>query len=286
MERELWPVLYRLVREVGQQFRQKNVRFQPWVLALVYLWAAVHDRHVNWACQPANWSTTRRRPVQLPSESTMSRRVYGVAMGFFWRALEQRLRESELPGLVSFVDGKPLPVGGPSKDPDAKCGRGAGLKAKGYKLHTLWGRRPMPESWDVTPLNVGETTVAQELVAQAGSGGYLLGDGNFDASPLYDAAAQHGYQLLTPLPENAGKGHHYQSPHRLRAIALMPTPFAQTLYQERRRIEQQFGNATCFAGGLGPLPAWIRRHHRVRTWVWAKLLINGVRILTRQRLAA
>jgi hypothetical protein len=27
------------------------------------------------------------------------------------------------------------------------------------------------------------------------------------------------------------------------------------------------------------LPAWVRGLDRVRTWVWAKLLINGVRIL-------
>ncbi|HEY7311236.1 MAG TPA: hypothetical protein VH643_17880, partial [Gemmataceae bacterium] len=39
-----------------------------------------------------------------------------------------------------------------------------------------------------------------------------------------------------------------------------------------------------FAAGLGPLPAWVRRLHRVRTWVWAKLLINGVRIVKKQGL--
>ncbi|MDZ4683462.1 MAG: hypothetical protein SH850_00140 [Planctomycetaceae bacterium] len=47
----------------------------------------------------------------------------------------------------------------------------------------------------------------------------------------------------------------------------------------RCRIELAWGQATSFGGGLVPLPAWVRRHHRVRTWVWAKLLINAVRIL-------
>src|SRR5262245_12036594 len=39
-------------------------------------------------------------------------------------------------------------------------------------------------------------------------------------------------------------------------------------------------------GGLGPLPAWVRRHHRVHRWVWAKLIINGVRVVEKHGLAA
>lgn len=90
---------------------------------------------------------------------------------------------------------------------------------------------------------------------------------------------------------NAGKGHHYQSPQRLRCIELLrqdygKTDFGATLYQVRTAIERSFGNATVFAGGLGPLPAWVRRLHRVRIWVWAKLLINAVRILKKQGLMA
>jgi hypothetical protein len=43
-------------------------------------------------------------------------------------------------------------------------------------------------------------------------------------------------------------------------------------------LPRQTAAPTSFAGGLGPLPAWVRRLPRVRTWVWAKLLINAVRI--------
>jgi hypothetical protein len=39
-----------------------------------------------------------------------------------------------------------------------------------------------------------------------------------------------------------------------------------------------------FGGGLSSLPAWVRGLDRVRTWVWAKLLINAVRILKKQGL--
>ena len=117
MERELWPVVYQIVREVGQRVHQQRVTYQPWMVAAVLLWAALHDRPRNWACQAKNWSTTTHRPVQLPSASVISRRADSVGMGIFWRMLEDALRTAEHHGLLSIVDGKPLFVGGCSKDP-------------------------------------------------------------------------------------------------------------------------------------------------------------------------
>lgn len=132
----------------------------------------------------------------------------------------------------------------------------------------------------MTPLNSGETTVAARLLPQVNGGGYMLADGNYDSNTLFDLAWQRGYQLLTPLPKGqAGSGHHYQSPHRWRSINLMNSSFGRTLYRSRIAIEEAFGNATSFGGGLSPLPAWVRGLDRVRTWVWAKLLINAGRII-------
>jgi hypothetical protein len=285
MERELWPLLYRLLQSVAKDFHQKNGTYQPWILIAVLLGAALHDRPLSWACQPRHWSTTRLRPVQLPSPATLSRRLYTVGTGLFLHALEQRLRDSGEPRLVAFLDGKPLPVGGASEDPEAKRGRGASGMAKGYKLHTVWSNRPMPEAWEVTPLNVHELVVAERLLEHVSGGGYLLADGNYDSSPLADRAYARGYPLVAPLPKsNAGKGHRYQSPHRLRNRDLLAGEFGKALYRLRGSVERSFGNATSFAVGLGPLPAWVRRLHRVRTWVWAKLLINGVRIVKKQGL--
>src|ERR1051326_7773747 len=121
----------------------------------------------------------------------------------------------------------------------------------------------------------------QRLVGQLKYGGYLLGDGNYDASPLYDLAFAKGYQLVAPYrkAKNPGSGGHYQSPHRLHSIDLMQHDFGKSLYKARTQIELSLGNATSFGGGLAPLPAWVRGLDRVRTWVWAKLLINAVRIL-------
>lgn len=280
MERELWPPLYHLLRDVAKDFHQKYVQYQPWVLVAVMLWAALHDRPVSWACQRRHWSTTTLQPHRLPSPSTLSRRLDSVGVGLLWRALEQRLRDRGQPALVAFVDGKPLPVGGCSKDQDARYGRGAGCTAKGYKLHAIWSTRPVPEAWDVTPLNANEKAVAQALLGQLQYGGYLRGDGNYDASYVYDAAFGRGYQLVAPYrqAENPGSGKHYQSPHRLRSIALLQSDFGRALYRARTAIERSFGHAGSFGGGLGPLPAWVRGLPRVRTWVWAKLLINAVRI--------
>ena len=280
MERELWPLLYHHLKEAAKGFSQKYVQMQPWLLVAVYLWAALHDRPVCWACDRRNWSTTTLRPPRLPSPRTMSRRIDTVGVGLFWRQLEERLRQTGQPPLVALLDGKPLVVSGVSKDPDAGYGRAAGCKAKGYKLHAAWAGRPLPEAWEVTPMNTCEKAVARRLIPQLTYGGYLLADGNYDASDLYDRAFVQGYRLIAAhrKGKQPGSGGHYQSPHRLSSIAVLHTPFGRALYRLRGRIERSFGNAVSFGGGLGPPPAWVRGLDRVRTWVWAKLLINAARI--------
>jgi hypothetical protein len=287
MERELWPRLYRMLEEAAATVRQRYVSFQPGVIAAVLLWAAIHDRPIAWACDERNWRTTSLRPHRLPSPSTMSRRAKSLAVASVLRALEDRLREARAPGLLLVIDGKPLTVGGLSHDPDARCGHGAGKIARGYKLYAIWAGRPMPEAWSINSLNVNEAREAPGLIARTGEG-YLLGDNQYDSSALYDAAAARGLRLLARRKDpGAGISRgHYQSPHRLRAIELMGRPFGAELFALRGAIEGMFGNATSFGGGLGPLPAWVRRLHRVHRWVWAKLLINGIRIVEKHRLTA
>ncbi len=49
----------------------------------------------------------------------------------------------------------------------------------------------MPEVCSITPLNVAETKAAEQLLpelADCGGGGYVLGDGEYDANPVFDAA--------------------------------------------------------------------------------------------------
>jgi hypothetical protein len=283
--------LYRLIQSVDATIRQKGVTSQPALIVTVLFWAAIHDRTMNWACQERNWSTTTLRPARIPSPSTMSRRLGSIGVAAVLKALEVRPREVGMPALVLSIDGKPLVVGGLSHDPDAGTGHGAGKIARGYKLHAVWGMRPMPEAWPVNSLDVNEAREAPDLftrAARAGAAGYVLGDNQYDSSALYDAAAGSGLRLLAARtdPEAGISKGHYQSPERLRAIDQMRRPFGENLMALRGRIEGRFGNATSFAGGLGPLPAWVRRRHRVLRWVWAKLIINGVRVVAKYRLAA
>jgi hypothetical protein len=51
--------------------------------------------------------------------------------------------------------------------------------------------------------------------------------------------------LIAPLPANAGKGHRYQSPHRLRNRDLLAGEFGKALHGLRGRIERSFGNPRC-----------------------------------------
>jgi hypothetical protein len=288
MERELWPRLYHLVMDAGSEVRQVGVTYQPHLVLLVLLWAALHDRPRRWACDEKNWSTTTLRPARIPSDSTLSRRLDDVAVGCLMRIVAARVRATQDPRLVLILDAKPLPVGGASRDPDARCGRAAGLTAKGYKLYAVWTNRPMPETYRVEPRNASENKVAEDMMLDLrGGGGYLLGDGEYDASPAYDAAGAAGDQRVAPREDpEAGLGHCYQSPYRRRGIALLATSFGQDLFRIRGQIEHSFGGLTSFGGGLSPLPAWVRGLGRVPGWVWAKLLINGARIMRNKRLTA
>jgi hypothetical protein len=285
MERELWPRLYHILQQVACDVHQKHAKCHAWVIAAVLLWAALHDRSIQWACQKRHWSSTQCKPASLPHPSNVSRRSKRVSFGLFLNLLSERLRGSGLPGLVVVLDGKPLLVGGCSHDPDAEFGRAAGHVGRGYKLHAAWSGRAMPEAWEVTSLRVHEIHPAARLLRQL-PGGYALADANYDATALYDAAAAGGYQLLAEqLDNNPGSGHHYQSPYRLRCIALLQTPFGRALFARRRAIERYFGHASYFGGGLGAgLPPWVRRSWRVERWVWAKLAINAVRVHAHQPL--
>jgi hypothetical protein len=146
MKRELWPRLYHLVHSAGTDVRQKSVTYQPHIIALVLLWAALHDRPMSWACREANWATTALRPAGIPSEATMSKRLGSQAVAAVLRTVEDRLRGAVPPGLVHAIDGQPLVVGGLSHDPDARNGFGAGKIARGYKLDAVWGRGRCPRS--------------------------------------------------------------------------------------------------------------------------------------------
>lgn len=276
MERELWLVLYKLARACDPTPYWELVRFFDYHIVGVYLWAVLHDRPVRWACDPTNWPKHLWQG-KLPSQSTMSRRLRTTEVQRLLSTMERRLATLAQGGLVWIVDGKPLVVGSHSKDHDVRRGRVGRGYAKGYKLHAIYGRGPLPVAWELVPLNESEPEVAKRLIPLLeGGGGYLLGDKAYDSNPLHDVANAHGYQLVAERKRpGTGLGHRRHSPGRLRSIELLRKEFGQDLYRRRDDIERQFGWLTNHGAGLAPLPAWVRCPHRVRLWLQAKLIIHA-----------
>jgi hypothetical protein len=278
MERELWEVLCLFASRLYN--RSARSCYGDDVICAVCWWAVVHDRPISWACHREHWPPDFRLP--LPSQPTMSRRLRSAPVEQLFADVEQALLTWFVVAgpQVLAVDGKPLPVGGPSKDADAAWGRAAGGLAKGYKLHVVWGDAPVPVAWGLSALNMSERRMAAKLISDLPGQGFLLGDKQYDVNYLYEAAAENGYQLLAPQ-QRPGKalGHRRHSPYRLRGLELLKTDVGKQLYRQRRRIEFRFAQLTNFVGGLSPLPFWVRRFHRVKLWVHSKLLINAVHIL-------
>jgi hypothetical protein len=287
MERDLWRNIVQAVREVSSGTATGRYTFSDADVLCTYFWAVMHNKPISWACEPSHWPLVyRKRPH--PTPSTMSRRLRRPQFQQQLEQLEGRLKTHWPNGLVQVIDGKPLPVGGNSSDPDASYGRAAGGVACGYKLHAIYGTNGAPVVWEVQPLNVDERVVARSLIARSDSGGYLLGDKHYDANELYDLAAQHGMQMVVARVRgpHCALGHRAQSPGRLRSKDLLEdshTGFGPALYKRRTDIERFFGVLTTPWYGLSPLPAYVRRLPCVRRWVQAKLIIYMITRLTRDK---
>lgn len=243
----------------------------------MYLWAVVHDRPVSWASDRVNWPPGLWKG-KLPSQSVVSRRLGTTEVHCLLGRMEGRLVALEgQPGFVFFLDGKPLVVGTHSKDRDAAWGRAGRGYAKGYKLHAWYGPGSVPLAWEVMPLNASEPEVAVRLVSLLGrGGGYVLGDKAYDSNPLHAVIGSFGYQLVAQRKRpDTGLGHRHHDPGRLRSIELLRKDFGRDLYACREHVERQFGWLTNHGAGLAPLPAWVRRSHRVGLWIQGKIIVHA-----------
>ncbi len=282
MEDELWKRVYKVVKQEGKKNSFKALRYSDSTIVLTYLWAVLHDRPVCWACRKEHWPKDQAWR-ERPQPATMSRRLRSNSVQQLLNRAERVLQEPFPARIGHWIDGKALVVSGISRDPDVGYGRGAGCKAKGYKLHLICTSAGAIKAWDVRAINVNEKRVAWDLVERVGAEGYLVGDKQYDSSKLYDRAAEYQLQLIAPRRRGKGLGGHYQSPHRLRSLALQAKPFGQGLLRSRSGIERFFAHLTNYGGGLGPLPNWVRRLPRVRLWVQAKLIINTARLLNKSK---
>jgi len=189
----------------------------------------------------------------------------------------ERLADKNRIRLVKVIDGKPLPISKISADPDAGYGRGVGGMDKGYKLHAICSVFNEPLAWEVHPIHVSEKAAAKNLIGQLTGEGYLLADSNYDTKKLHRAATDHGHQLIASRRKPGTSLWHNRQPcSRLRSIELLEGggEFGRDLFKMRKRIEGYFGN---LSADRIDLPPWVRRLHRVRVFVDAKLLIRAAR---------
>jgi hypothetical protein len=306
MDGQVWLELYRVVTDLGRSHCRKRKQYADARIALVFLWSVLHDRPRCWACDPENWPEAERWQT-LPSPRTLGRRLRTVGVQLLLEQAQGHLRDRLPASPLKLMDAKPLPVGGCTKDRDAKAGRGAGGRAKGYRLHAVLdggaSGGAVERGWRLAPMNANEKPVARESLLPALPAGtlYVAADNEYDGNDTYDAAAAAplapGAQLVT-TPRRVrpkGLGHRRQSPRRLRSLALTDNPlaacgggpsFGQLIVRARDGIERRFGLMGNFGGGLGPLPNWVRRPRRVALWVAGKILIYMARQVVKQRLAA
>lgn len=282
MERELWKILSGQIARLERRFFVEARTHQAGRVVRVYLWAALHDRPVSWACRRRNWAGVKP-PRRLPDQSTMSRRMRCDDTRHLLDRLAVSLGDAGHESLIRYLDGKPLPISRHSIDTDAKHGRGAGGKDRGYKLHAIYAANNRPVAWEVTPLNQNEHHAAVPLIDRRVAPGYLLADANYDANHLYQHTGDQGVRLITPrrFRKTRGYGKQDHSPYRIDALDRLrnPADFTRDLLKERRRVETRFAHLTNFGGGLTCLPPWVRTLPRVRTWVAAKILIRLARDL-------
>lgn len=222
----------------------------------------------------------------LPSPATLSRRLRQSDLRSLLRELEHRLRDASPACVCKWIDGMPLPVGGASGDRHAKNGYGAGKIAKGYKLHAISDGSRHWVTWCVLPLNHSEKLVARHLIRHCQEEGYLVGDGEYDCNQLFDLAGRQGMQLIARQRKGGALGHRRHSVYRLRCRSLLAKPIGRNLLHHRFGIDRLFGQLGNYGSGLGPLPHWVRGQSRVQRWVQAKIILDQIRCLQKQRLTA
>jgi hypothetical protein len=284
MERKLWKLLYQLARQREQFHFSRLDRYEDSLIVAVHFWSVIHDRPTDWSCDPGNWPKKLRKLLRrLPSQPTMSRRMNTVEVQRVLAAMEGQLVQLAGREWVWIIDGKPLSIGSHSKDPDAKWGRAGSGMAKGYKLHAIYGSPALPTTWEIRPMNINEQEVALHLLGRHRRSGCLLGDKEYDSNRIHAMAWAVGVQLLAPRQRSgAALGHHRHAPGRLRCLEILATPSKALVKCIRNQIERNFGWLTNHAAGLAPLPAWVRRIHRVRTWVQSKLIAHAVYVYQKQ----
>src|SRR5215831_14649604 len=92
------------------------------LIVLIYLLGCLRDRSPRWAVDRRNWPLWMRR-LASPSYSQLMKRLKTYPVQRLLALLFLQFRDRLPSSAWKFADGKPLAVGGFSKDPDAKRGK-------------------------------------------------------------------------------------------------------------------------------------------------------------------
>ena len=284
MDGELLRWLYHRLLHDPTLARRYDCTYGDGLVLLVHFFAVMSDRSILWASDKRNWPIWCRAVLVLPSRSQLNKRLRTDAVMRLIVRISAELRHRRLPrGDAKVVDGKPLVVGGFSRDPDARWGKTPGEGwAKGYKLHVILDAASAAvDAWHVTPLDGGEATVLRRaLIDQCDLRDVTLrADANYDSNPAYHAVARAGGRLVAPRRKpHTGLGHRPHHPDRLRAAWELErgpaAPANRAAHRRARaRVEQGLGHLTNLPFGLWALPNHVRRLHRVHLWVATKILL-------------
>ena len=136
MESELYRKVYQTIMKIYSKTNLKRVSFTDADIVLTYMWASIHDRPTNWACNKKSWPIYYRRR-RLPDPSTMSRRLRTDGVQSLLKQAEKVLVKSRPRKLCRWIDAKPLTISGSTTDKQARYGYAAGCMGKGYKLYAI-----------------------------------------------------------------------------------------------------------------------------------------------------
>jgi len=255
------------------------------VVLLIWFYSVLYNRSLAWAHDKRNWPLPYRKP-RFPSYSQLCKRLKWPRTQRLIEQLEQELRRRQPASGLKLVDGKPLVVGGFSKDKDATVGHVPDGYARGYRLHLVFDSLGRIEAFDVTGLHAGESTVMAKLLRHCDIRGCLIrGDSNYDSNHLYQRVARLKARLLAPRKKPfTGLGHRKHHPDRLRAIKELEQS-EQTLREHRRiraAVERRIGHLVNLTCGLWALPPFVRRLSRVKQWVRAKILFYHLALILKR----
>jgi len=276
MDDQLLRIVYHRLFNSGKVPHPFNCIYSDATIAMIHLLAVLRDRSMRWAHDRRNWPIWMRR-LPRPSYSQLMRRLQRPSLQQLIAQISREYRDQLPHSAEKFCDGKPLVVGGFSKDPDVDRGKlpGEGW-GRGYKVHVIVDSCGAIEAFAVTSLSAGESTTMRKLVKTAALDGVILrADSNYDSNKLYRAVARRKGRLIASRKKpGTGLGHTKHHPDRLKAIEeLERTDEALRAHRRHRiRVEQTLGHLTNLPFGLSPLPNCVRRKKRVTQWVTSKIL--------------